>query len=236
MRGARMRLHYAASILAAIGFLLPAPAAAADDLDESAAALSTSYPAGAIQSEEAADRALSDAKRARSQIEDRFVQEERCCQERFLANHCVDNAKERRRKSLAQVRPVETEANTFKRYARVTERDRALAEKNGARPPDGGGSPARPEAGPPDGREPKAGEAGADTRPNSDAGAGKVRKAEKRAADPTVDESDEARKREKNIEAYNRKVQKIEERQRKVEARKAEKAKKNQQEQRPPGQ
>lgn len=87
------------------------------------------FPSGTIGSIEMADTALADAARERSEIEARFSREEQACHPQFFATSCIDQAKERRRRALLQLRAVEIEANTFKRQARVVSRDEALANK-----------------------------------------------------------------------------------------------------------
>jgi colicin import membrane protein len=95
----------------------------------STATLLSRFPAGSINSVETADSALEQAAKERSAIEAKFASEERECYQRFFMNNCIDAAKERQRQALKQVRPVEIEANAFKRQERVIERDQALAEK-----------------------------------------------------------------------------------------------------------
>lgn len=87
------------------------------------------YPAGSIQSIEVADQALEEAGRARAGIETLFAEDQRACYPKFFTTSCLEDAKERRRHTLAQVRPIEVEAGGFKRHARVLERDKDLAEK-----------------------------------------------------------------------------------------------------------
>jgi len=87
------------------------------------------YPAGSIQSIEVADQALEEVSRARAGTEALFAEDERACYSKFFATSCLQNAKERRRYALAQLRRIEVEAGGFKRHARVLARDRDLAEK-----------------------------------------------------------------------------------------------------------
>lgn len=87
------------------------------------------YPAGSIQSIEMADQALEEVSRARADTEALFAEDERACYPKFFATSCLENAKERRRHVLAQLRRIEVEAGGFKRHARVLARDRDLAEK-----------------------------------------------------------------------------------------------------------
>jgi colicin import membrane protein len=66
------------------------------------------YPSGSIQSVEAADHAIEEVNQARSGVETQFAEDAH---------------------ALAQLRPIEINANAFKRRDRVVERDKALAEK-----------------------------------------------------------------------------------------------------------
>jgi colicin import membrane protein len=87
------------------------------------------FPSGSISSDELADHALSDVEAERSALERRYAAEEQECYGRFFASNCLETAKERRRASLTKLRPIEVEANTFKRRARVAERDAVLRER-----------------------------------------------------------------------------------------------------------
>ncbi|RJG05875.1 hypothetical protein D3870_07465 [Noviherbaspirillum cavernae] len=128
---------YVSCALVAILTLGTAPAFAQDAAVSGNAQVATSvsvalparYPAGSIDSVQMAERALEETSRERSAIEARFATEESACHQKFFTNACIDAAKERRRLAIKQVRPIEIEANTFKRQMRVTERDQALAEK-----------------------------------------------------------------------------------------------------------
>ena len=76
-----------------------------------------------------ADQALAEAVQQRAVIETRFTRDQRDCYRKFFTTSCLDDAKERRRIALGQVRAVEVEANSYKRHARVRERDKALEER-----------------------------------------------------------------------------------------------------------
>jgi colicin import membrane protein len=91
--------------------------------------LSARFPAGSIGSEALADQALAAVQSERASIEARYAAEQRACYERFFVTSCLEASKERRRVALEQVRPVEIEAEKFKRQLKVIERDKALAEK-----------------------------------------------------------------------------------------------------------
>jgi hypothetical protein len=176
------------------------------------AGLPQRYPAGSIQSVEAADRALADVGNERSRIGAQFANDQRACHENFFTTSCLDTAKERRRQALAQIRSVEIEANAFKRRAHAEEQDRILSDKR-AEQETGGKQQIRKSAKPD--RSARDGEA---------AGSAVQRKARHR---PTqAEEAADAQKRAENVAAYEKKVQDAEARQREVAANKAEKERK----------
>lgn len=87
------------------------------------------FPSGSIRSVAEADIALTEASAERAEIEARYVAEEQACHPNFFTTSCIQKAKDHRRIALAALRPIEIEANAFKRKARVAERDQALAER-----------------------------------------------------------------------------------------------------------
>jgi colicin import membrane protein len=97
---------------------------------ESHASLLARYPTGSITSVAQANRALEDVKKGRKEIELRFKAEEKACYKIFLANKCVAEAKERRRVALAEVKPIQIQADHFKRHDAVVKREKALADRN----------------------------------------------------------------------------------------------------------
>ena len=76
-----------------------------------------------------ADAAIRDVAAKRLEIEARNAQDLQACASRFFATRCVDAANERKRIDLARLRPIEIDANMFKRQSRVIERDKNLDEK-----------------------------------------------------------------------------------------------------------
>ncbi len=96
---------------------------------QDSAAIARRYPTGTIVSVEAADEAIRQIKLERAAIDADHLQQEEACTPTFFTNSCLNKAKERRRAALATLRPVEIEANAFKRRARVEERDREIAAK-----------------------------------------------------------------------------------------------------------
>jgi hypothetical protein len=87
------------------------------------------YPAGSIDSNATAEKALADAKAVRGQLEARYAAEERQCHSKFFVNACIDQAAEFRRRAIETIRPVELEASAYQRKARAADRDRALQER-----------------------------------------------------------------------------------------------------------
>ena len=99
------------------------------DASVTPASLLARYPAGSITAVKQADDALEDVKKGRIGIEARFKADEKACYKTFLANKCVAEAKDRRRLALAEIKPIQIEADRFKRHDAVVKRDKALAEK-----------------------------------------------------------------------------------------------------------
>ncbi|HZW20443.1 hypothetical protein [Noviherbaspirillum sp.] len=197
---------------------------------EARASVSKRFPPGSIRSVSEADIALADASAERAGIEARYLADEQGCHPKFFATSCIEQAKERRRAALAAVRPVEIEANAFKRQARVAERDKALAERMEKDEKERQERQERQER---DGRMP-----GADPGSKADAPANppgkvqttifddRVEKHEAKMKQRQAEEAADAAKRAENIAAYERKQQEALERQRKVAERKAEKERK----------
>lgn len=92
-----------------------------------AAAFVTHHPPGSVKSVVDADDVLTDVTKARDEVELRNLNDRRVCYKMFFTNHCLDAAKEKRRLALKQIRPLEVEANAFKRRATADDRDKALA-------------------------------------------------------------------------------------------------------------
>lgn len=92
-------------------------------------ALVERYPVQAITTLELSKQALEDLKIGRKQIETIFKQDEKACYKTFFANRCIAAAKDRRRLDLAKIKPIQVEAERFKRREAVLKRDAAL-EKN----------------------------------------------------------------------------------------------------------
>lgn len=186
------------------------------------------YPAGSIRSVQDAEAALADVRQEQAEAEARYLAEQQACHPKFFATSCIEQAKERRRQALSAVRPVELEANTFKRKKRLAEREQALAERlakdehNRSRnagqgvPEEATALPA-PAAARPDEPEPQEQSAPLDDRQAQHDAKRQRREAEEMA---------NAGKRAANIAAYEKKQRDAEARQRKVAERKAEKERK----------
>ena len=195
------------------------------------------YPAGSIQSVTDADDALADMAKERAEIEARYVAEEQACLPKFFATSCIEQAQERRRAATMQLRAVELEANTFKRRARVAERDKALEERR-RQDESEGAERAR--------RQQEAASARANQETVSPTEEDPSRKAPVGPADrekrhqakrnrERAEEADKAQERAENVAKYERKVQAVKARQQEIASRKAEKEKKRQQKQEPAG-
>ena len=87
------------------------------------------HPVGSVSSVAGADEVLTDVTKARADVELRTLNEQRICYKKFFTNHCLNAAKEQRRLALKQIRPLEVEANAFKRRATADDRDKALADQ-----------------------------------------------------------------------------------------------------------
>lgn len=154
------------------------------------------YPPKSIDSEETAKSALKDVKKERSAIEARLKYEQHMCYEKeFLANRCVQQAKERRRLALNEVRSVQIEANQYKRHAAVVKRNEAMATKRENEPQD---------------QASRAASAEAHTK----------RMANQQQRSKKKQQAAESQ-REENEEAYAKKLKQAEERKRKVAINKA---------------
>jgi len=99
------------------------------DVSVTPASLLARYPSGSIVSAPQANRALTEVKKGRAEIEARFKSDEKACYKTFLANKCVAEAKDRHRLAMAQIKPIQIQADQFKRHDAVVKRDKALAEK-----------------------------------------------------------------------------------------------------------
>jgi len=176
--------------------------------------LAARYPSGSIQSSEIADRALIEVDQQRTTLDQKYAVEQHDCYEKFFATSCLDAAKERRRVALAQIRKVEIEANAFVRGDRVVQRDKKLAEKSGS----DAANPHKPLVEVP-------------TKPAAQSDADKAKENQERIAGHEAklkqqqqDALNDASKHAASLDAYNKKVQDAQSRQRDVAKKKADKA------------
>ena len=186
------------------------------------------YPAGSIQSHEAAASALEMVTTARANIEARYKVDQRTCYPKFFTTSCLNKATERRRLELLMVKPVEIEANAYVRQARVVERDKRLAEKAA----ENAGKPILTET-------PGESKAATDTKNlESEKNSASKETARKARADAYADknakyaekqqnlkenEAAEEQKRAENVKKYEEKVKASEARQKEILEKKAEK-------------
>jgi hypothetical protein len=168
-----------------------------------------------IHSVEQADQRLGAVVRERAAIAARFAAREQVCYEKFFVNHCLDEAKERRRIALATQRAIEIEAERYKRQAKVDERDRALEKADAEYQAEEARMIAEPPAPPQAGEVPP---------PRAGSAAGRIVQHKERAKQSAERERADAGKRAANVAAFEKRKAESEERQRTVEQRKAEKA------------
>lgn len=195
--------------------------------DPAPADFANRYAAGSIRSSEMADRALEEAKEERQAIEARFTAEQNACYSKFFVTSCVDDAKERRRAALALVRPIEIEANTFKRRAHVIVRDSELARKQEEKQADAerrAAAQQQEQAEPTDsalGAAEMQHRSSADGAQPSDAVSKRVARHEAKMARREAKKAADEKKRAENVAAYERKVRAAEQRQREIAEKKA---------------
>ncbi len=190
--------------------------------------LVSQYPAGSIQSQEAASSALQMVTAARANIEARYKMDQRVCYPKFFTTSCLNKATEHRRVDLLSLKPVEIEANAYIRQARVVERDRRLAEKAA----ESAGTPILNEAS----SESKAAidaqnldseknnvSKEVERKARADARAKKNAEYAERQQNLKANEAVEEQKRAENIKKYEEKVKASEARQKEIQQKKAEK-------------
>jgi len=162
-----------------------------------------------------ADARLAAVARERAAIEARFATREQVCYDKFLVNHCLDEAKDRRRNALAAQRLIEIDAEHYKRRAKVEERDRAMAQADAEFKAEEARLAAEPRVpAPPVTEAPP-------PRPGSAERVVQHKQREKQAA---AREQSEASRRAANVAAFEKRKAESEERQRMVAKRKADKA------------
>lgn len=86
-------------------------------------------PVPPTRSVEQANATLAQVARDRAVVHEEFAASETVCYTKFFVNHCLDQAKEKRRVALSRLRATEVEAEHFKRADSVEKRDADLAER-----------------------------------------------------------------------------------------------------------
>jgi hypothetical protein len=159
---------------------------------------------------------LAGVERERAVIEARFAERERVCYDKFFVTHCLDEAKERRRTALAAQRAIEIEASHYLRQEKVEERDRALAEADAQYKAQEEALARQPAA------VPRSVTDIPPPRPSQ--AAARIARHNAKAQEAAAKEQAEADKRAANVEAYNQRKADVEEHQRQIAKRKADKA------------
>jgi hypothetical protein len=183
------------------------------------------YPTGSIQTSDQASRAGNDVHEMRRIIEEQFAHEQEICFPKFFATACLSDAKERHRDAIARVRAIEIEVNKFKRRENVMAREKSMAGKRN--------NPSAETSRQVD--ENQLNKAGRLYAPAQDlprampsaedrvnANDPRVKKHELEVEKREAAEAEDAKRRERNIAAYEKKRQESEARQRAVAAKKLE--------------
>lgn len=181
------------------------------------------YPADSIKSNEVAERAVEEVNKTRADIEARFVADQKACYKVFFTTSCLDKIKEQRRLDLVSIKPIELEANSYIRHAKVDERDRRLAEKNAQNAAKAAANADKPV----DERTAKDGPGTAEeAQRKARAEAYAKRNAEYAEKQRLLKENEaaDAQKRAENVQRYEEKVRAAEEKQKEIARKKAEKA------------
>lgn len=199
---------------------------------QAASDVTVRYPAGSIRSVAQADAALADMVKERAGIEAHHAAEVQVCSPKFFATACIDEAKERRRKALIQLRSIEIEAHAVKRQARVDARDEALAERRAKEEADRQERQRRQQEQENALLSTDASDEEASVQAERKARAGEIpdrsKKHEARLRQVRAKDASDAEKRAENVAAYEKKVQAAQKRQQQVLDRKAEKERKRQ--------
>ncbi len=200
--------------------------------EEDVQAWAARHAPGTIQSVEMADQVLLEAEAERQQIEARYRAEQNLCYDKFFTSNCLNEAAERHRTALKLVRPVEIEANAYKRRAKVDERDRNLAEQQlrdqqeAAQRAEQQRQKQAETAAKMERSAREAQAAAANSKRHEGAAQKRVAEHEARLKKAREEEAANAAQRERNIAEYEKKRQASEARQREIAANKAEKARK----------
>lgn len=90
------------------------------------------YPPGSIRTLAAADAALRDALLVKPAQEARYAEAKRICYAKFLAESCLNEARQANYMAIQRIREVELEARQFKRSEEAAAIDRRRAEASAA--------------------------------------------------------------------------------------------------------
>ncbi|KFI06755.1 hypothetical protein [Massilia sp. BSC265] len=161
-----------------------------------------------------ADQRLAAVAAERAAIEARYAEREAVCYEKFFVNHCLDEAKERRRVALVAQRNVEIEAERFKRRVKVEERDREIAAADAEYKAEEARLAAEP---PPPPRETTA-----LPPPRPSPAASRMARRNAKAKEEAARAPQEAAKTAANVRAYEERKRKAEQKQKEVAERVAE--------------
>lgn len=199
------------------------PSADASVLDYSVNDVVQRYPAGSIQSGERADQAIKDVEQSRLRVQARFEAQQQACYPKFFTTSCLNKVTEQRRVDLSAIRPIELEANSYIRHARVAERDRRLEESAKAREARNAERSSVPVPEITDMPRQQQGLSDAQRAARAQEHAEKNAERAERERQRKASAESDARQRARNVERYEEKVRESEERQREVARRKAEK-------------
>ncbi|MFZ1179954.1 MAG: hypothetical protein WAN92_00265 [Herbaspirillum sp.] len=163
------------------------------------------YSSGAAMSVEDADAILAEAGKEREVINDQHIDDQRACYHRFFASSCLEDARERNRIALKQVREVEVAARARRRQIMADDHDKALAGQQKA------ASETRQQR-------------LSDRRHQSEGQAGsRVKAHQAQLRRKQADEAARAPQHAANEQAYQKKIQQAEARRKKIEVRKQKK-------------
>lgn len=173
------------------------------------------YPSGTLRSVEDADAILAEAGKERQVINAQYMDDQRACHHRFFVSSCLEDARERNRIAVKQVREVEVAARARRRQIIADDHDKAQTEQQKAKT---GASPQKKQ-------ENETSQQHVSNREHQSEGQAGLRMKthEARLRRKQADEAARAPRRTTNEQAYQKKVEQAEAHRKKIEARKAEK-------------
>ena len=174
------------------------------------------YSTDSFKSNEEAEAAIKDVKAVRGQIEQRYTEAQHMCYDKFFTTACLDKATEQRRADLSAVRPIELEANSYIRHARVAERDSRLEQAERERAAKAAEREGKASSADVESEEKGSGISDAQRAAHAEAQAERVAEHEERERERQAAVAAEADKRARNVQRYEEKVRKSEERQREI--------------------